>query len=430
MKKIVFPIIAVISIIAIIYSCKSTVKNNKFKVERNGEIDNTGGIIIVGDSNNVQLQVTKIITNLDLTTQNKIINHIHHYSDSIKYDNKYKDYLNKRISLLENQLSQKKISKKQKKIVEHVSIPREKKKLDSISKRLKINTIVKSEIEKLLKEQSKKVKIDKPKKVVYADNSETFLNALGSYTRIILTQPEYDISPKEYNVLTIFDYNHLEIIGQGEEPVHIFSNRLNDPVINFSGVNNLTLKNLKIGHSGILNQENLGCGIDGDVIDFYDSNDILMDELFLYGCGTQGIDFWEGKNITVTNSEIYDCTNGVFELSKVSNVTFENCTFRNNKVYDRSLFSIEDSKDINIVNSRISKNNIDEQKEISTDFSNKRLFKNLFEVIDSQGLILNNTVIQENEMDYLTTSEDDITLKNITYGSPDNKFRENALYKE
>jgi len=63
-KKVLIYFISVGLLYLIIYSCGSS-NNNTFKLNRGSKVDNRNGVIIVGDSNKVELKVIKIINNLE-----------------------------------------------------------------------------------------------------------------------------------------------------------------------------------------------------------------------------------------------------------------------------------------------------------------------------------------------------------------------------
>ena len=451
-RSFVLPLTGILLVYLVIYSCGSS-NNNTFKVNGKSKIDNRNGVIIVGDSNKVELKVTKIINNLEIKTQNQIINNIHYYQDSINQIAKFKDSILNKIKTLERTYLLTSKRKKKKEVLEQKK--KQQKVLNKTTKRERVYKTVKRELEKILKENSEKTKIEKPKKIAYAKTALEFIKAIDSNTKIILTASSYDISQKElaqnHNLyyLPIKDISNLEIVGQNENPVHIFSNNINDPVLDFYNVNNLKLKNLKIGHSGILDKDIIGCGPDGDVLDFSNCNDVLIESSFLYGCGTQGIDYWKGKRLIVKDTEIYDCTNGIFSSYDSSDILFENCTFKDNQVTSRSFFNLGKTKKIKIVNSKIENNTVNNSKEVLFDTDNNPLNKYLFnaknEVIETYGVVNNNyrviksekvtskieiinTSIKGNEIDFLGNNQQNIILNKITYGSPDNKFRKNKLY--
>lgn len=92
----------------------------------------------------------------------------------------------------------------------------------------------------------------------------------------------------------------------------------------------------------------MGCGVDGDVIEINYSSNFILDNLKLYGCGTQGIDIDNSTDITVNDSEIYDCSNGAVSINSSFNINFNNSIFRDNDLVYRSIFDIDYSKNIYI----------------------------------------------------------------------------------
>jgi len=429
-KKVLIYFISIGLLYLIIYSCGSLNNNNTFKVNGGSKVDNRNGVIIVGDSNKVELKVIKIINNLELKTQTQIINNIHNYRDSISNIKKFRDSILSKIKNLENKylLTSKRKDKKQ--ILEQKQ--KQQKLLNTTNKREKVYKAVKNSLEKLLKENSKEEKKEEPKRVIYPKTAIEFINAIDHNTRIILTESEYDISPNKLQGKGvsfsgyISDKKNLEIVGDNIDTVHIFSNAINDPVLIFLNMNNLTLKNLKIGHSGIFDTNSSGCGIDGDVLEFHRSNNVVMDSTYLYGCGTKGIDYYYGSNLLVKNSIIYDCTNGIFAMNSVQNISFENCIFKNNKLTSASFFSISNS-DVSIFNSTIENNIINPNWEYIGESLENPINKFLFSIDKNSKIDVVNTSIRGNKIDYIANTDERIKLKNIIYGFPNNIFRK-SLY--
>ena len=429
-KKVLIYFISVGLLYLIIYSCGSS-NNNTFKLNRGSKVDNRNGVIIVGDSNKVELKVIKIINNLELKTQNQIINNIHNYRDSISNIKEFKDSISNRIKNLENKYLLASKREKRKQILEQKQ--KQQKLLNTTNKRENVYKAVKNSLEKLLKENSKEEKQEEPKRVIYPKTAIEFINAIDHNTRIILTEPEYNISPNKiqneiYNFYGIIEnIKNLEIIGKNLDTVHIFSNAIDDPVIIFRNMNNLILKNLKIGHSEIVEINFEGCGNDADVLEFQESNDVVLDSNYLYGCGTQGIDYINGKNLLVKNSIIYDCTNGIFTFNSIQNAIFENCIFKNNKLVLGSFFSIYNS-DVKITNSTIDYNTTKPNKEYTENdpYEDENL-KYMFMIDNTSKVDIANSAIGGNKIDYLANNNENFKLKNITYGFPNNIFRK-GLY--
>ncbi|MBR1441871.1 MAG: right-handed parallel beta-helix repeat-containing protein, partial [Lachnospiraceae bacterium] len=119
-------------------------------------------------------------------------------------------------------------------------------------------------------------------------------------------------------------------------------------VLTFLCCEDIRLENLTIGHT----VEEGYCS--GGVLYFDFCDQIDLDQVELYGCGTYGIIGNSTTNLTVWDSNIHNCTYGIIDLAYCSNVTFvdtvmerckdltmidlncscvrfEGCSFRDNK---------------------------------------------------------------------------------------------------
>jgi|GEM_PF-5914580 len=265
--------------------------------------------------------------------------------------------------------------------------------------------------------------------VVRPMNGREFLEALKNNTRIILQEMDYDISPTEvgiiknsnieyYDYFDITNLRNVEIIGIGKSETHIFSNVINTPVLNFRDVQGLKIKNVKLGHSGFLREEDVACGPGGDVIEMRDSFNIDLEGVLMYGCGTQGIDLFNSGDITIKDSKIYDCTNGVVSINNSFNIQFEDCLFTDNLLDYRSIFDISRSKNLYINNSEIANNRISPNSE--NNFRSIKVFSNYKEY---SNVFVENTVIKNNVTDYFSYHENPIKMYNVDVQS-------NNIYKE
>lgn len=75
-------------------------------------------------------------------------------------------------------------------------------------------------------------------------------------------------------------------------------------VLTFEQCENIVLSNLTIGHTPHKGE----CV--GAVLKFIDCNNVRLDNLELFGCGTYGIELRGTTNITVNGCHIYECTEG------------------------------------------------------------------------------------------------------------------------
>ncbi len=198
---------------------------------------------------------------------------------------------------------------------------------------------------------------------VTVSNAVELLDAIGSYKRIVLSEGEYNLSKVreradndfiaeidcgdgiEYSVLGVKD-----IIIEGEEgkTVTVVIEPRYANVLSFAQSEHVALKNITMGHS-------IAPGFClGGVVSLEGCVDVNMENLYLYGCGTYGVIAEQSIDVTIKNTEIYECTYGLTEISYSENVLFDNCIFRDTGEYD--MFSINESSDIGIINSKIKNN--------------------------------------------------------------------------
>ena len=93
-------------------------------------------------------------------------------------------------------------------------------------------------------------------------------------------------------------------------------------VLSFRNCSNITLFGFTAGHT----KEPGSCA--GGVLDFQNSDGIIVDNCGLFGCGILGVKADYSSALTVRNCEIYECSQGGIKLYSVEGVTLDNNTFR------------------------------------------------------------------------------------------------------
>ena len=124
--------------------------------------------------------------------------------------------------------------------------------------------------------------------------------------------------------LYIAEVSNLSIRGASEDhTVNVISSvpRYSN-VLNFFNCANIMVKGLTVGHT-----EEPGCCL-GGVLFFMNSQDILVEDCGLFGCGTLGVKAESSKNIQIINNDIYDCSVGGVELTNCDDVNVDGNTFR------------------------------------------------------------------------------------------------------
>lgn len=124
--------------------------------------------------------------------------------------------------------------------------------------------------------------------------------------------------------LYISGVSNLTIRGSGEDrkatvlsAVPRYAN-----VLNFENCSNILVKDLTAGHT-----EEPGYCM-GGVLFFLNSQDILIENCGLFGCGTLGVNAYSSKNMQIINNEIYECSVGGVEFTNCDAVNVDGNIFR------------------------------------------------------------------------------------------------------
>lgn len=122
-------------------------------------------------------------------------------------------------------------------------------------------------------------------------------------------------------------------------------------MLSFGKCEHVMLKNLTMGHS-------IAPGnCTGGVVRLDWCEDVDIQNMHLYGCGTVGITADSCTDINVKDTEIYECTYGLTDIMYSQNVIFDNCIFRDTDGYD--MFYIDCSANVKVCNSVIKNNKSD-----------------------------------------------------------------------
>lgn len=177
---------------------------------------------------------------------------------------------------------------------------------------------------------------------VHVKTADEFLAALASDTEIILDAEMIDLSTsvgygvkstdtyywfEEFDgpALYITNLSNLTIRGGGENhDANVISAAPRYAnVLNFENCSNIMVTGFTAGHA-----EEPGSCI-GGVLRFLNSQDILVQDCGLFGCGTVGVIGESSKNMQIVGNDIYDCSVGGVEVSNCENVNIDGNTFRN-----------------------------------------------------------------------------------------------------
>jgi len=183
--------------------------------------------------------------------------------------------------------------------------------------------------------------ITEAQKQVTVTTADAFLAAIAPNTEIVVDAALLDLSKAsgygsakgEYYYwyesfdgpeLYISGVSNLTIRGSGEDHnanvISAMPRYAN--VLTFENCSNIMVQGLTAGHA----QEPGYCI--GGVLCFRNSQDILVEDCGLFGCGTLGVIGESSKNMQIINNEIYECSVGGVEFTNCDDVNVDGNTFR------------------------------------------------------------------------------------------------------
>ncbi len=188
-----------------------------------------------------------------------------------------------------------------------------------------------------------------PRRTVLVRNVREMMEALADNTEIILEPGRYDLSqwlegegaqrlihryawnpdspPGLYlsHELEIAGFRDLTIRGRGsgeEDPAEIVIRDPYCPVLKFRNCRNLLLARFRAGHT----VEKGKCS--GAVLYLEAADNVTLENLDLYGCGTYGLEARNSENITLTGSVIRDCSYGLVSAVGCGSLRLVRTAFR------------------------------------------------------------------------------------------------------
>ena len=207
---------------------------------------------------------------------------------------------------------------------------------------------------------------------ITVNNVDEFFNALGSDRTIVLSSGEFDLSKAKgygktagqcYSWYDVFDgyelqikgVHNLQIMGQGQSKTRIVNQPRHANVLYFSDCKNIEIINLTAGHTAAPG------ACEGGVLKFIDSQNLVIDNCTLYGCGTYGVEAYNCQRLLVNRTNIKECTYGALTISRCNNVRFNNgavfdCGRKNVEYCCFVLFEFNNSENCSVVNSNICNN--------------------------------------------------------------------------
>ena len=111
----------------------------------------------------------------------------------------------------------------------------------------------------------------------------------------------------------------------------------------FYGVDNLTLRGVKVGH-------NEGPGVcSGGVVQLEYCRNALLEGCKLFGCGTVGVEAFYANDLTVHQCEIYQCSMGGVQLRGCERAQIVDCDLHDIGESDDDFFYFDENcRDIQV----------------------------------------------------------------------------------
>jgi len=180
-----------------------------------------------------------------------------------------------------------------------------------------------------------------PQNQVTVTTVDEFLAAIAPDTEILVDAP-------------LLDFSKATGYGDTDGEYYYWNEAFDGPELCITGVSNLTVRGNGADHtenvlssvprySYVLTFENcanihvfsLTAGhtkepgyCTGGVLCFRNSQDILVEDCGLFGCGTLGVMADSSKNIQIVKNDIYECSVGGVEFFNCDNVNVDGNTFR------------------------------------------------------------------------------------------------------
>lgn len=171
--------------------------------------------------------------------------------------------------------------------------------------------------------------------------ADEFLAAIAPDTEIIVDA-------------ALIDFSRATGYGQGEGEYYYWSETFDGPELVICGVSNLTIRGSGEDRtanvlSSVPRYSNVLCfrnccnvhvvgltaghteepgSCTGGVLFFENSQDILIENCGLFGCGTLGVIGYSSRNMQIVNNEIYECSLGGVEFTNCDDVNVDGNIFR------------------------------------------------------------------------------------------------------
>jgi len=294
---------------------------------------------------------------------------------------------------------------------------------------------------------SNTVYLGKKLEEVVVDTVEDFIKSIGSNKKIILKPGVYDLSSVDQNTdlqdgvtwesvtdgkeLNIRNISDLTIEGSMEGKTEILVKPRYAQILKFEDVSNITIRNITAGHT----PAEYMC--DAGVITFQNSEDIIINNCELYGCGSVGLSLYNVERLDMTNSNINHCSLRAVQIydsrdinlrqSKISNheaysniidierskdILFEECEMTDNNNFEWSFMEVAYKSNVVINKCRVLNNSqtSNEKYEVTCFFKTIDYYENC-----DSSVLVKDTEFNNNVCDRRTDNEGAVTFENCTF---------------
>jgi hypothetical protein len=306
--------------------------------------------------------------------------------------------------------------------------------------------------------EQKKAELDKQEKEmpttkniqqveVTVSTADELIKQIGSNKRILLKSGVYNLSSikqldsedetviwqqvDDGKELKLINIHNLTIEGLGSQMAEIKIDPRYANIIYFQNCKNITLKNIKAGHTPSEYTCNAG------VLSFTNCSDITINNSELYGCGSVGITIYNTNRLNCIDTIIDHCSLRAISIFKSEKIKFTGCKILNHEAYSNIVY-IYNSKDVTLEQCELTNNNYFEWSFFEVWWNSNLLIdkckiKNnlqpsdgtwddsayFFKTLDVDGvstskIIVKDTEISNNRCDYFCDDKDSVTFENCT----------------
>ncbi len=232
---------------------------------------------------------------------------------------------------------------------------------------------------------------------ISVSSADGLLNAIGPNRTIQLSPGDYVLSDvmdryMDYirwtpefdgNTITVRNVKNLKIIGSRGGATRLLVRPRYVYVLSFENCENVELANLVMGHS----PETGNCT--SGVIGASNCSNLEIRSCDLFGSGTEGLTLANVRNMVFHESTIRDCTYGIMTIKGCANLQFTQSSFIRNKEF--WAVNIHDSKDISFVDCSF-KNNYAKDKPLFGATSSSNIIVKECNLADNKVMSATNNV--------------------------------------